>query len=276
MAIALTNIGTAALKTAGTHTLSVTVPAGGVPSGACIFTAAASWLTSAAPSVGAASDNVNGTYQNPVSLYFNPGVQSQASIRASYFFNCAALSSGDSISVASVTGDAKAISIFYATGLSTTDPLDATTPDFNGGTTCQMAAAPAVANSLVFAVSGSPYLLADFIQDSTNASYAAPPVAANTTGNPSSGNATVAGGTVISSAQLSYAPVSPHGGSNVGIAAFAPAAPASDTYPWGWGADAPGLAVLRRRQALQAATNPLDELTVAGVPVPNFYFDIIS
>ncbi len=101
-----------------------------------------------------------------------------------------------------------------------------------------MAAAPATASSLALGVIGIRNPLASFVQDSTNAAYATPPNGVGTTGQAATSNIGLAGGTIISSSQLTYAPTAVSS-CGIVIAAFAPAAD-------------------------------------AVVDVPNFYFDIIS
>jgi hypothetical protein len=65
-----------------------------------------------------------------------------------------------------------------------------------------LAAAPAVAGSLILGIVSTP--VATFTQDSVHASYATPPnrIASGASGT----DVVVAGGTVVSSSQLTYAP----------------------------------------------------------------------
>lgn len=224
MAIVLTHISTTSAKTSSSS-LTVTVGAGGVPTGSCIFVVGG--LNASGPTVGNASDSQGNTYQNPASLR-NANTNNIA-VGIGYAYNTTtALVSGDTISIAfSAAVNASSASVFYATGLDTgSDPLDAATDNTatNVNTTSvTMAAAPAVAGSLIVAASASRGLLSAFVQDSTNAAYATPPNGVGTTGNPTSSNCAVAGGTVVSSSQLTYAPTTATGVAYV-IAAFAPSA----------------------------------------------------
>ncbi len=238
MAIALTHIGSASSK-ASPASLTITVPVGGVPTGACIFVLSSLQVSNSAEAmlynVGITTGTAN-TYQNPASLLSLDDPISFVSTRVNYAYNCVALSSGDTIQTAldqpSVSCSSTA---FYATGLSTSDPLDtattATLTQTSGDPSrVQMAAAPAVAGSLVLGTVSYRNVVGAFTQDSINAAYGTPPTIVGTAGQAAATNNSTAGGTVISSAQLTYAPDFLQSFGQV-IAAFAPASEEEPSTP---------------------------------------------
>jgi hypothetical protein len=198
------NIGINASNT--TQTYSVTVPVGGVPSGALIgvsVVSVASTLTGSS-----VSDTAGNTYHLADSAAFN---SSGEKLYQFYAYNCLALVQNNTISVNQGSGVSGAMSCWYATGVKTSaDPWDSTASTSGGASgsstspSAAMRAAPASASSLVIGcVAAVISHSATFTQDSTNASYATPP---NRSTQGSGIHPEVAGGSVISSSQLTYAP----------------------------------------------------------------------
>jgi hypothetical protein len=209
--ISVTSIGTAA-GTSGTLsvTVSSTVPAGSTVF-VCINDTTTGTLTTPTDSASntyhlayQANDTTNG-YCAALYYAYNVGIASSGSV--SYALSTAGTAYGGEISV------------FYATGLLTTDPLDtptkATATANSGNPSVTMAAAPAVASSLLVATVSS-----NAVHTITQPSggWAAPPTPAtqSTTG-------VITGGTLVSSSQLTYNPTGVNDMWAVGIAAFKPA-----------------------------------------------------
>lgn len=222
MAISLTNIGTNSAKTAD-PTVTVTVGVGGVPSG-CLICACVGMSDSTNSGVATVSDLHVAT---PVNTYISQTTVTAPCMVFAYAYNANALVQNDTISAAcTTTSTGAAVSFFYVTGIQTgSDPYDTATEAGALAATVTMAAAPAVASSLVLAAVMQKRPSGDaFTQDSTNAAYGTPPNRVGTTGNPASGNITTAGGSVVSSSQLTYTPTFGASGSPEAlIAAFGPA-----------------------------------------------------
>lgn len=221
MTISLVNIGTnGGTSQASATGTSVTVGVGGVPAGSLIVACFDISLASATLTV--CVDTAGNTY-NIADSMFAGGTTSGVTY---YAYNCLALVQNNTITVKSWGGSRTVgLSCFYATGvLSTSNPLDvaATTSGGATGTTSTpslaMRAVPATAGSLIVGHVGYANNSA-FTQDSTNAAYATPPnlVLAGTV-------QTTAGGAVVSSSQLTYAPTFGTAGRwTEQIAVFAPA-----------------------------------------------------
>lgn len=210
MAISLTHVGTTSSKSSP-GTLSVTVGAAGVPAGSCVFVCAGMNCPTDSGAIGNADDTPHNTYQNPASL--RNARNQQTATGTSYSYNLVtALVQNNTISIGLPITNACAVSVFYATGLATSaDPLDTTTVALNmgssaGAQTVTMAAAPAVANSLVIGLIAYRGVPSAFSQDATNAAYGTPPNVVGTTGNPGSSNSSIGGGSIVSSLQLTYVP----------------------------------------------------------------------
>ncbi len=156
-----------------------------------------------------------------------------------YSYNCAALTSGQTITMTNATGasNTAALSCFYATGLKTaSDPQDSTTNNGTGGSSATpsvtASGAPATASSLVIGLVGTNGPSGDsFTQDSTNAAYATPPTRVGTAGGNQTTNYTIAGGFVVTSSQLTYAPSITSRNWAAMIAGFAPAPSGSTVHP---------------------------------------------
>lgn len=138
--ISVTNIGTNS-NSAGA-TVAITVPVGGVPSGALICFAVDENSGAAGGSVADTSGN---TYNLVSTVGLNNDIASNGFGRFYYVQNATALSSGNSITwTKQVSGNQASVSAFYATGVATASALDAsvtatafgssTTPTVTSGT----------------------------------------------------------------------------------------------------------------------------------------------
>jgi hypothetical protein len=215
MAIVLTHFGSGSNKDGSTVTMSGTIPAGSL----IVFVASeAGGATSPTDSAGNTWHLVGGT---AVPLGGFVGFT-----QIQYVYNSLAITAG-SITWTPSSAAGGACSVFYATGVQTSaDPVDAATLGTNFGTgstpTAVMAAAPAVAGSLVVAVIGIQGPVEDTY--SQGAGFTAPPNKAGSTGGLATSNYTVGGGTTISSALLTYAPTITSEPWGAEIVAFKPAA----------------------------------------------------
>ncbi len=173
MAIAVTTIGTAIDNVGSGATLAITVPGGGVPSGALIVVAAGEGLLASYSTGGSMTDTAGNTYTQIT--HTNIPVGDFAEVF--YAKNVTALSSGNSITFTKQTsGDEAVLSAFYATGIDTSGPLDtavtatatgtSSTPSVTSGT-------PAIAGELFVACLISQSNTQTYTQDSGNG-WAAP------------------------------------------------------------------------------------------------------
>ena len=211
--IAFTNVGTPATGLDSPNTnVTITVGVGGVPSASLIVVCAGVQDSAAnAGSQATLTDTANNTYHQVNSAWSANGSSVAQSIW--YAYNATTLSNTNTIKLAwgstsTGAGGGAALSAFYATNIKTaSDPIDSATFHATTGTSAtpsaQLAAAPTVAGSMVLgvvtAIRGP-----TFTQDSTHAAYQNFPVRASSgTG---AGDAAVAGGSVVSSSQLTYAP----------------------------------------------------------------------
>jgi hypothetical protein len=191
-----TSIGTAA-NPANANSLSITVPAGGVPAGALIVVCEAHGGT-ADVSTGV-SDSAGNSYSE---AGYEPG-SSGIELVVWYAYNVSALAPGDTITMSFSVNSRYALSALYATGEETgADPRDATAQaaasSRSSTPSATLAAAPAVANSLVVAA-----LAWNSTTGFTQAAgWSAPPDLIAT----SSSTATVAGGSEVTSTADTYAP----------------------------------------------------------------------
>ena len=200
MAITVTNIGTASGK--AVSSLSITVPVGGVPAGSLIVVAYYN-IGGFGASV---TDTAGNSYINGPNR--NAG-WAGGEVEVKYAFNCAALVSGNTISI-SITSTTIAATAFYATGVQTaSDPGDAigtgtstgsasptATTSVGGG---DGAGTTAVSGELLVGIIGSNGPSGDsFSQDLTNQGgfSAPPPTRVGTTGGSATSNATIAGGVI--------------------------------------------------------------------------------
>lgn len=205
MAIALTNI---AHNQNGTGaTIAVTVPVGGVPTGAVIFGALSERTNHAAP-VGSVADTALNTYQIPTNASGNlNNVAANGVGELWYSYTGGALVSGNTITYTrNTSGSNVAFSCFYATGLlASGDPFDIAANATGTNTTPSVSVTPGTANDLAVGVLAAKGDAGTFTQDASLA-WATPPVQ-STTG--SAGTAArVEGGTVVLSGASSttYAP----------------------------------------------------------------------
>ena len=119
MAISVTTVGSV-LGSTGTTT-ALTVPAGGVPSGALIVAAVQDRST--VSSGGSVADSSSNTWAAIVAL--DCAGTSNGFGCVYYTYNATALSSGNTITHTKVTsGEKVALSVLYATGIDTSAPLD--------------------------------------------------------------------------------------------------------------------------------------------------------
>lgn len=212
MTISVTNIGTNSTKTAAVA-LAVTVPAGGVPSGALILLCEGNG-TSNSGTVGASVvDSASNSYTN--GTVSNNGGNCAGSIYRCW--NCNALVSTNTISLTANTNMIQLLSAFYATGVKTSsDPLDTqntASTTGNSGTPSVSTSSNGSANgNLVvgWVVDNGPSGDTGFVQDSTNGAYATPPTRVGTTGAGAASNITGQGGFFVDSggsgATETYAP----------------------------------------------------------------------
>jgi hypothetical protein len=194
MAIVVTSIGTNNVgPSGGSFTISATVPAGA--------TIVVCWHDNGTAGANASvSDAASNTYTLITSQTLN-NLNSAGKCGIYYIANCAALST-QNITITSSGSNSCGASAFQITGLASA-PLDSTVTAVGFGSgaapTVTAANAPATANSLIVgfvAYSGVP----TFTQDSTHAAYANVPVAISSSGR------SLAGGNVVSSSKLTYAP----------------------------------------------------------------------
>lgn len=121
MAISVTNIGTA--SSASTQSLSITIPAGGVPAGAFIYFGITKNSSSSSPTI---SDTAGNTYVTNFGASYLAGTTSNGYYRRTWVGACLPLSSGDTFTFSDTTVGASATTIsgIYATGVrSINDPV---------------------------------------------------------------------------------------------------------------------------------------------------------
>lgn len=217
MPISVTNIGTASDHSTTTSSLNITVPVGGVPTGALIVCCAATTVAAGTGIAGAFTDTAGiNTYATAWSagnsVGFN-GVGANGYIILGYSFNSSALTSANAVTFnTSTASHSDGFSAFYATGIQTSsDPRDTafqnTATGSSAAPSVAASAVPAAAGSLVIGIVGINAPSSDtFTQDSTNAAYANFPIRVGSSAGSTLSNATIAGGEIVSSAQLTYAP----------------------------------------------------------------------
>ena len=167
----VTTIGTNTNTSGGT--LAVTVPVGGVPSGALIIVCVSEHVASL-------SGSVADTHNTPYSSITGLDVSTQLG-RLFYFPNATALVSGDTITYTKTGIVAAAMSAFYVTGALASSPLDtAVTASASGNSTAPSVTSgtPGVAGELMVAFVACA-LRSTYTQDTTNG-WATPPVQATT------------------------------------------------------------------------------------------------
>lgn len=203
MAISVTNIGVA--TAASGSNAQITVGVGGVPSGALIAASTEHRANNA--SSGSIADTPTNTYTEIVGASLN-ATQTNGRGVLWYKENCAALSSGNTITYTPPASATNAISAFYATGIATSGSLDtavtnsatgsSTTPSVTSGT-------PGVSGELFVAAVAQRGSSGTFTQDTTN-SWAAPfNEASSGTAN---GDARINGGNQVNggAGTITYAP----------------------------------------------------------------------
>lgn len=184
MAISVTNIGTANSTTAGGATAVITVPGGGVPSGALIGLVATETASTTAVG-GSVIDTDLNTYtaQTPISLN---NVTTNGFNQFFWSNNVAALVSTNAITYTKQTTLGRAtISAFYVTGLATSSVLDSAvtaTATGTGPSPSVTSGTPGASGELFVAVAGwGAFLSRTFTQDTTH-NWTAPPTAVNASG----------------------------------------------------------------------------------------------
>ncbi len=153
-----------------------------------------------------------------------------------YTYNCLHLPIGGTITYTNtdptLTFDVALSALVWTTARTSSDPYEITASNVNAGSsaapTCTLLAVPPTANSLItcavgWQVGGGG---GGFVQDSSNGAYATPPNENLT------GAIAVAGGSIISSAQLTYAPAINNSAWADGMAVFSPE-PVSSTILMG-------------------------------------------
>lgn len=187
MAIQTFSIGTNFDTSESKSSLSVIVPAGGVPAGSVIIVTVLEWFTPSYPvsSMGTLADNgatpntyYPGTPQSP------SGSTGNGIANVYYAYNSEALSAGKEITYTYArTGNDCLISAMYATGLKvSTDPLDAAVTALQTGasnTPSIASGAPSVSGDLFIAVLVSSYLYSATITQDSADGWEAPPTAAS-------------------------------------------------------------------------------------------------
>ena len=164
MAISVTGIATATGVTVTSQ--AITVPAGGVPSGALIVVMMSSGATSGAPTCTDTAGNsytlVNQTSRNNLASYGYGAML--------YAKNAVALSSGNTITITQASGSI-ACEAVYATGVDTTAPLDTSvTAAAFGNSTAQTvtSGAASVSGDLFVAFTAATGRSTAFTNDTTN------------------------------------------------------------------------------------------------------------
>jgi hypothetical protein len=211
--VSVNNIGTNSVKAlANSGTLSITVPAGGIPAGSLICVVMSTQAT------GSSQLTITDTATNSYDVSIAHGVNNNAAVNGvdliAYAYNSLALNSGNLITYTNTSGTTNtvAISAFYATGIFLAgNARDSAVTHGNGGSstapTVTANAAPISPNELYLGVLATNGPSGDtFTQDASNAAWVTPPIRAGTTGSTATTNWTVAGGMVRSSALLTYAP----------------------------------------------------------------------
>lgn len=129
MAISVTGIATGTGGVSST-TFSITVPAGGVPSGALLLAFLSSASASGTPTI---SDTASNSFTS-FGLQYGNGIAANGYAQPWYAKNCNALSSGNTIVFTYVANFGGASgSAIYATGIDTTAPLDTSVTATAGG-----------------------------------------------------------------------------------------------------------------------------------------------
>lgn len=121
----------------------------------------------------------------------------------------AQIAAGTTLTVTYSAATAGAVSAFYAMGVDATTPVDTTVTAFATGSSTapsvQMAVAPALANSLAIGWVATNGPQGDAFTQATGG-WAVPPTRIGTTGGTATNNETGAGGSLVTSARLTYAP----------------------------------------------------------------------
>lgn len=183
-------------------TIAVTVPGGGVPTGALIVVCVADASTTFGGSVADTSGN---TYALAVQAFPNAS-SGNGQVSLFYAMNAVALSSGNSVTYTKQTSGATcSISAFSVTGIKASAALDLASSNTGLGTaTTITSGTPAEAGELFVGVSGGGFATTDVFTQDSGVAWAAPPDRISVTAL----NETVAGGTFVrvSAVALTYAP----------------------------------------------------------------------
>lgn len=199
MAISVTTIGTAIDAAGSGATLAVTVPGGGVPSGALIFVGCGEGNNATYSAGGSVADTSSNTYTE----ISHSNTSTTDFGQTFYAKNATALSSGDSITFTKQTsGDRAAVSTFYATGIDTSAPLDtAVTATANGTSTTPSVTSgtPSVSGELFVGFLLEQQNTQLFTQDTGNGWATPPDETGFTTSNLGSDHVCIGGGNQVNS-----------------------------------------------------------------------------
>lgn len=162
-------------------TVSITVPAGGVPAGCAIYVLVYELgLNGVLGQVGSVADNAS--TPNTYAALINQSDTAGSSLQIFQAFNVNALTSGKIITYTMIdSGNPAAISAFYVTGLTTTNPKDTVTyaqVSFNSGNPSLVSGTPSQAGELFIAVAGwdnSTDITAGYTLDTGNGWSGSPP-----------------------------------------------------------------------------------------------------
>lgn len=200
MGISVVDIGVTAVP--GFTNATVTVGAGGIPSGALIVVC----TVEDGGSAGSVTDSAGNSYNTAVFTAFN---SLGAGLCIFYCYNAIAISPGGTIEYNRHSLGAHAIiAAFYATGVQAgSDPRDSATVASATGSSATptvVSGAPTAAGELFVALVGTPSSSLTFTQDTTHASWSTPP----DEGINSGGGNRIDGANVVTSGEsaVQYAP----------------------------------------------------------------------
>jgi hypothetical protein len=200
MAIVVVSVGSAHMGAPSQNTCSVTVPAGGVPTGALICQNYVNTQGSPGAQTRTYSDSAGNSYAEKIVIANASG--GLAAIAST--FNCIALVSGNFIKCVLSANTNGCLSVFYATGIKTTsDPYDSACNASNTGTGISISLAsgsPSVANTLLVATICTLSTITGFIDPGGWTAIQAD--SSNGTGT----NFAIHGGTQVASASQAYSP----------------------------------------------------------------------
>lgn len=197
MAFTLTNLGTGSGKAVTSFTITTTAA---IPAGALLIIAGASnGSVNLITLSGISISGYTAASGTGVTSYLYYGINTGGS----------AVASGAVMTFSLAASSVNAATAFCVTGLNAANPFDNATVNTSSGSSTTPSVTgsgpPGQPNTLIIGVVGVAGPSGDtFTQDSTHAAYTTPPVRVGTT--TASPNQTIDGGSVTSSAQLTYAP----------------------------------------------------------------------